>query len=213
MVASLSIVSEHGVVTHEGEFAALTFGRSPEADAQVGHAPKLDLAVPRLAGEVALYRGSALVTNHGERLALAVQCPGRPPIDVRPGDRFGPASHALDVLIEGELRHTLRVLVTREDAVTSQRSRQLPGSTTLAVLPTLSDRQVSLLELYVAPLRQGSRTIRTHQQVAEVVSVSRSLVRLEMNAVWLAFDQAGVPMREFDDKIQEVVDAWLRHNL
>jgi hypothetical protein len=207
----LSIVTEHGVVVGEGPSPVLRFGRSPEVDAQVGHAPQYDEAVPRIAGDVSIFRGNPVVTNLGERFALTVHREGTPPVDISPGQSFGPGCSSFDVVIEGVLRHRIRVVAPAASA--QEATRDAAGTTTNVVLPEMTDRQLDLLECYVEPLRSGGKVMRTHQQVAEVSGVSRSLVRLEMNAVWLAFDRAGVPMREFNDRIVEVVDAWLRHDL
>ena len=40
-----------------------------------------------------------------------------------------------------------------------------------------------------------------------------SLIRLESSEIWAAFLGAGVPMRDFPDKRDAIVDAFVRHGI
>ncbi len=202
-------MSRHAVVELTND-SGISFGRSQENALRIGHAPRLDRLVPRMAGEVSVSRERLLITNMGSQLSLLAVMPGRASVPIPPGESYGPAVPELELLIEGEYRHSLRIVVSRP------RPRTATASTTLRtnrLVPRLTERQRSMLDLYVEPLRNGGTTPLSHQQVAERLCVSRALVRLEMTSVWDAFTQAGVPMRQHTDKRDEVVDAWLRHRL
>ncbi len=62
----------------------------------------------------------------------------------------------------------------------------------------------------MAPLATGGHPA-SHQQVAETLGISRSLVRLECNRIWSELLVAGVPMRDYGDPRDLIADAWARH--
>ena len=76
----------------------------------------------------------------------------------------------------------------------------------------LNSRQRQVLDSYVAPVIDGGSPA-SHQQVADVLGISRSLVRLECNRIWSKMLLAGIPMRELTDTRDQIVDAWTRHRL
>ena len=76
----------------------------------------------------------------------------------------------------------------------------------------LNARQRQVLDAYVAPVLNGGSPA-SHQQVADVLGISRSLVRLECNRIWSKMLLAGIPMRELTDTRDQIVDAWTRHRL
>ncbi len=191
---------------------AVTFGRAASNEIRIGHLPQLDSLVSRRAGEVRWLEGRMLVTNEAPRLTVSVQVPGRPSIDIYPGDSHAVTAEAFDVVIEATFRHVLRCRSLTQQISLRPVPDAAAGVTCLG-LPQLTDRQARMLDLYAEPIRSGGTSARSYQQVADLLAVSRSLVRLEMNAVWDEFDRAGVPMRLFDDKRDDVVDAWLRHDL
>jgi hypothetical protein len=212
--ALASIITKDAITHLDANQSSVTFGRSADNPVRIGHTPQLDALVSRRAGEIAWLDGRLMVTNHAERLNLTIRVPGRPQVDVYPGDRFAALSSEFDVLLEATFRHVMRCRVLAEGpAVTGPALPPGDDPVTCISLPRLSQRQLRMLDLYAEPIRQGGTTARSHQQVAEILNVSRSLVRMEMNAVWDEFECAGVPMRLFDDKRDEVVDAWLRHRL
>jgi hypothetical protein len=81
------------------------------------------------------------------------------------------------------------------------------------VEPDLTDRQWEMLGAYTDPLRQGRTAPATHKEVAAKLHWSYATMRVECNAIWAAFKIAGVPMREFRDKRDAVIDAAVRHHL
>ena len=202
-------MTRHQLVDVTSETGA-TFGRSSDNQLRIGHAPRHDQLVPRIAGEVSIFRDRLLITNLGAQLSLLALLPGRPSVPISAGESYGPAVDQLEILVEGEYRHSLRLAITssgprRVSACASPRTHWLR--------PQLTRRQREMLDLYVEPLRNGGTQPLTHQQVAERLCLSRATVRLEMTGIWDAFTQAGVPMRQHNDKRDEVVDAWNRHRL
>lgn len=213
------VLTRNTVVHLDESRPAVTFGRSAEHEVRIGHVPHLDPLVSRHAGEIRWLDGRLLVTNHAERLTVAVQVPGRPTVDIFPQDSYAVSARTFDILVEATFRHVLRcrILAARPEIPRQERSAGSTSAGAEAVtclgLPVLTDRQLKMLEYYAEPIRQGGTSGRSHQQVADLLGISRSLARLEMTTVWEAFDRAGVPMRLYDDKRDEVIDAWLRHDL
>ena len=214
MQTLVSIITELDVVRLESDNCVICFGRGPDVDVTIGHRPQLDTIVPRRSGEIWAHRGWVMVSNLGEALAIGAHIVDQPITWIRPNTVFGFEAGQCDLTIEGLFRHTLRI--TNDD--THQSTTLLQGAPpqglkTTDVLPQLSERQRVLLDCYVEPLRHGSAEPRTHQEVATIMGISRSLVRVEANAIWDRFDRAVVPMRQHRDKIEDVIDAWTRHRL
>lgn len=209
---ALTLITEHDVVTITAEDPVATFGRAPEASAQIGHAPILDQAVARINGEVFVARGRLMIANRHSSLAFTLSSAGERFVDVVPGATFGPPGDECEVTIDGALRHTVRVRVDRGMSDDSRRQRA-SGLRTLTAMPDLSQRQRALLDAYAEPFRSGSALVLTHNEAAKRMQISVSLVRLEINTIWDAFIRAGVPIRPQDTRIGEITDAWTRHRI
>jgi hypothetical protein len=211
-----SVITEHGVFHMTADAPTATFGRDPSADVKVGHAPKVDSMVPRLAGSFSFLDGRILVTNRGERLAYTVWPLDGALVDLRPGQMFGPETASFDVTIDGRFTHIWRVTLEDPQSVRALRGgpggRSSPDQTDV-VVPDLTDRQQEILNLYTEPLRKGGTIPRTHREVGRQINLSRQTVILELYSIWDRFDAAGVPMRTLSDKRDEVVNAWMRHYL
>jgi hypothetical protein len=215
----MSNSAAHGTVSHDEVHIVIRdqdvhFGRAPGNDIRIGHAPILDEIVPRSTGFITVHRGRLVVANTDDRLAFDIVLEGAAPIAVRPGMMVSPAEAEFDIAVVGTFPYTIAVAQN----VAGSRVRVLP---TDAVpddgLPTgarldLNARQRQVLDTYVAPVLTGASPA-SHQQVADALGISRSLVRLECNRIWSKMLLAGIPMRELTDTRDQIVDAWTRHRL
>lgn len=189
----------------------VTFGRAPTTLLRIGHTP-VDDVVPKVAGKVFVHDGRVVVANLHDALALDIRVEGRPLISVAPGDWHSPREGTYDVLVTGTYTYELAVTVntaSNPTRVIDPAPLDDPGPPTGA-RPRLTERQRRILDAYVAPLADGAPAA-SHQQVAETVGISRSLVRLECHKIWSELLVAGVPMRSLGDARDEVADAWARH--
>lgn len=195
----------------EGE---ATFGRDSSVDLRVGHAPVHDDVVPRRSGKVFNHDGRLVVANLDDSLAFDIRVADRPAISVPPGDWHSPRDHTFDIVINGALTYTLTVTVNTDDNPTrllvgNEPATQEPPT---GARPRLTDRQRCILDTYIAPLAAGGRPA-SHQEVAQTLGISRSLVRLECHRIWSELFVAGVPMRDLGDARDEIADAWARHRI
>ncbi len=210
--AAGTISSDQTVVVIQPDLR-VNFGRDPHVGLRIGHAPVYDDVVPKLAGEVFIHDGRAFVANLHRSLAFDLRVDGRPLISVPPGDCHSPREHSFDIVVVGTFTYELTVTVNTEHNPT--RIVPVNGATRQPSPPTgarprLTPRQRQILDAYVAPLTGGGAAA-SHQQVAEAVGVSRSLVRLECHRIWSELLVAGVPMRTLGDARDEIADAWARH--
>jgi hypothetical protein len=212
-VATLS--SELGTITLDpGD--SVTFGRGSDVDLRIGAAPVYDEVVPREAGRIFAVDQRVVVENLDDQLALDLRIEGRPLIALPPGDWHSPRDRTFDIVVTGAVtRYELAVRVN-VDRVRPRRVDGTAGASELdpptGAVPTLTERQRAVLDAYVEPLRHGG-LVASHQQVAERLHVSRSLVRIECERIWSALFLAGVPMRTLGDARDEIVDAWSRHRI
>lgn len=213
MAATLS--SEFGTIALPADGQVL-FGRGADADIRIGAAPVYDDVVPRRAGRLFALDGRVAVENIDDTLAFDLRVEGRPLIPVPPGDLHSPRDRTFDIVVTGGVTtYELAIRVNVEGV----QPRHLPADTSEADLdpptgavPTLTDRQRAILDAYVHPLRDGG-LVASHQNVADELNVSRSLVRVECERIWSALFLAGVPMRDLGDARDEIVDAWSRHRI
>jgi hypothetical protein len=171
-----------------------------------------DDVVPKLAGKVFVHDGRVVVANLHDVLALDIRVKGRPLISVAPGDWHAPSEGTYDVLVTGTFTYELAVTVNtggNPTWVVDPEATASPEPPTGA-RPRLTERQRCILDAYVAPLADGGAAA-SHQQVAEAMGISRSLVRLECHKIWSELLVAGVPMRTLGDARDEIADAWARH--
>jgi len=207
-----------GTISSEREVVVIspgpgvTFGREPHAHLRIGHAPLYDDVVPKRAGRVFAHDGRMVVANLHESLALDIRIDGRALVPVPPGHWHAPPERTFDVLVTGTLTYELAVVVNsahNPTRVVAADDPYCPEPPTGA-RPRLSERQREVLDAYVAPLAKGQPPA-SHQQVAQTLGVSRSLVRLECNRIWSELLVAGVPMRSLGDPRDQIADAWARH--
>ena len=173
-----------------------------------------DNVVPRKAARLFCVGRRIVVSNPSSRLAFDVTVDERPPMIVRPGDWFSPPHHRFEIVITGgAFSHELTVTMNSVGARAhlAQSVEELADSEPLTgARPDLTGRQREIIDRYTDPVRHGS-TPASHQQVADALGISRSLVRLECNRIWSELLLTGVPMRDLPDKRDAIVDAWTRH--
>jgi hypothetical protein len=207
-----------GAIAHEDQHLLIpadgrvTFGRAPETDIRLGHLPLFDELVPRQAGAVFAAQDRIVVANTNDRLALDVQVDNRAPFSLAPGSWFAPAEDEYEIHIHGTLGYTITVRRNSRSVGPARYGVAEPirsGPPTGAAIE-LTPRQRAILEAYVEPVIAGGGAA-THQQVAQKLHISRSLVRIECNKIWAALLLAGIPMRAFEDTRDQIVDAWTRH--
>jgi hypothetical protein len=192
----------------------IVFGRDSRADLHVGRAPVHDDIVPRRAGEVFAHEDRIVVANLDDSLAFDIRVADRPVMSLPPGDWHAPRDHTYDIVIAGMFTYVLTVTVNSDNNPTHRllRDSSATPEAPTGARPHLTDRQRLILDAYVAPQAIGGAPA-SHQQVAEVLGISRSLVRLECNRIWGELFVAGVPMRDLGDARDEIADAWARHRI
>ena len=208
------VVYEDGVVVLDDEHDEIYFGRSEDCHVRFGHLPVVDQHVAGIAGRVFLCDGRLAVENLSVQIAFDIKEADEPLETVRPGAIVSPPGSAFELHYTGSThRHVVRVrgLAARTPARSAPAGRSVDPTPLLA--PGLTDRQWAVLDAYAAPRRAGATVPATHTQVADRLGWSMSLIRLECDAIWRAFLAAGVPMREFPDKRDAIVDAAVRHRL
>jgi hypothetical protein len=192
----------------------ISFGRGSGCEIRFGHDP-VDRAVSRSAGRVVWLGadlGRVAIENLSTQIGFDIKTPEGPLEAIRPRGLVAPPEDQFEIRYAGTMyAHVIRVQptrpVSREGNGTSGDEQTVP----LDVL--LTERQWAVLDQYAAPIREGGTVPSTHNEVAKALGWSSSLVRLEANAVWGAFVAAGVPMRDYPDKRDAIVDAALRHNI
>jgi hypothetical protein len=209
----------YGTVTHDDVHLVIRdedihFGRAPHNDIRIGHAPIVDDIVPRTTGWIAAERNRIIVANVDDRLAFDIVIDGEAPMAVRPGMWVAPPDPEFDVVVVGTFAYTIAVAHNAAGAIVHVVPTDVEpddGLPTGARLD-LNARQRRVLDAYVAPVIAGGSPA-SHQQVADALGISRSLVRLECNRIWSKMLLAGIPMRELTDTRDQIVDAWTRHRL
>jgi hypothetical protein len=194
----------------------VSFGRLAECGVRFGHQPVVDPGVPRVAGQLLVVgAGRVAVENVGERLAFDVVCEDSPLEAVRPGALFSPPGDRFEIQLTGrQQQYVIAVTVLSAPVRVSVRPPVSdPSEPVTSLDPNLTTRQWRILEAYTAPLRAGHPVSATHNQVADLLGWSMGLIRLECSEIWNQFVLAGVPMRDFPDKRDAVVDGAIRHRL
>ena len=189
------------------------FGRGGDVDIRIGAVPVHDELVPRLAGRVFAIGERVYVENLHSSLALDIRPTARTLTSLAPGDIHSPRDRTFDIIVTGSVTSYELAVRVNVDNVTPRRIRDDGTGVDdppTGAMPQLTERQRSILDAYVAPLSSGG-LIASHQQVADAIGVSRSLVRVECERIWSSLFLAGVPMRDLRDARDEIVDAWSRH--
>lgn len=213
VVATVS--SEHGTVVVEAN-GSVTFGRGAEVDMRIGAAPIYDAVVPRAAGRIFAVAGRVVVENLDDQLAFDLRLPSRPILSLSPGDWHSPRETNFDIVVTGTVTFYELAVAVNASGVRPRRVPFDASATELdpptGAIPSLTERHRRILDSYIEPLRAGG-LVASHQQVADRLGISRSLVRVECERIWSALFLAGVPMRDLGDARDEIVDAWARHRI
>lgn len=210
--ATLTSESATVAIPKDGQ---ITFGRSTRADVRIGDAPVYDDIVPRSAGRVFSIGDRVIVENLDDTLAFDLRVKGRPLISVAPGDLHSPRDATFEIVVAGGVRSYELAINVDEAGGTSDGAASHPDDlldSDTGAVPTLTARQRAILDAYVRPLRHGG-PVASHQQVADELRVSRSLVRVECERIWNEMFLAAVPMRSLGAARDEIADAWSRHRI
>jgi hypothetical protein len=200
----IGVVAYGDQVVEVGSDDVITFGRAPDATLQIGHDPIVDTLVARHAGSIGTAFGRLAVLNTNDQLAIDVCVPSRPPVAVSPGATFSPAESEYEIRVAGSLIYRIGVRATVDPT--------RPKASRPHLHVSLTPRQRQMLDVYVEPTLNGNDPA-THQDVADRLNMSRSLVRFECGRIRAAMLRAGIPLRNFGDSRDLIVDAWIRHRM
>jgi len=159
-------------------------------------------------------RGRVIVANRDDRLAFDIRIDNRPLISVPPGHWHSPDSASFDIVVTGVYSYELVITANDHGSALKLLGDGMPGDDQMVTggEPRLTERQRKILDAYVAPLQHGGAPA-SHQQVADQLGISRSLVRLECQKIRNELLVSGVPMRSLGDARDEIADAWARHRI
>lgn len=193
---------------------SLRFGRHGQCEIRIGHSPLLDEGIPRLAGQLLLWNGRVAVENLDDVYAFDVGLKDGPRSVVRPGDLHSPGEPAFEVQVVGAIgTHTIRVLVIDEDAGVPTNPAGADSESVTSPPPRLTAAERAVLEAYLAPLKDGKPLHATHTAAAGALGMSKTWVRARAADIYDKFFIAGVPMRDYADDVDAVVDAAWRHHV
>jgi hypothetical protein len=213
--AIATIAFDGGTVFLTTEHSAIRFGRSAECPVRFAHQPVADLGVPRVAGVIRVIGHRVAVENLSQKVAFDVKTPDAPVEVVRPDMLVAPPGEWFEIRYGGS-RDVYVIHVHRHPVPAPLPDRhpgQVDDEVPTRVDPDLTSRQWQMLAAYTEPLRRGGTSPATHREVAERLHWSHATIRVECHAIWGAFKVAGVPMRQFRDKRDAVIDAAVRHRL
>jgi hypothetical protein len=193
---------------------AIPFGRGSHCLIRFGHAPSPDLGLARHAGAF-LVAGDRLFLEssaQGGRAPVQIRVAGRPPLDLPPGEAYGPAAAEYEVVVRGDRDWVLHVRTRARPASPAPGAAAGDPPTERRPL-RLSDHQRRVLDAYVSPLRAGRLEPCTHAEVAERLSYSVNKVRRDLYDIWQQMVACGVPVPEYGDKRVAVAQAALANGL
>jgi len=213
--ALVAFVAPHRTVRCRLDAATpeLRFGRLGDCAIRIGHSPLLDEGVPRIAGKLMIWKDRVAVENLDEVYAFDVAARDGPRSVVRPGYLLSPKEPAFEVIVSGARgRHVIRIAVL---AAHSQAVKASSGDAEPATNPppNLTGEERAVLEAYLAPLKAGRPLHATHTEVAEALGRSKTWVRSRAAEIYDKFFVAAVPMRDYPDDVDAIVDAAWRHGL
>jgi hypothetical protein len=193
--------------------AGVPFGRSAHCPIRFGHAPTPDLRLARHCGTF-LVAGDRLVVESAPtgQAPIRICVDGRPPVELPPGEAYGPAATDFEVAARGEHEWVMHVR-TRSRAVMTVSPGDLADPPTERRPLLLSDHERQVLEAYVAPLRAGRLEPSTHAEVAERLSYSINKTRRDLYGIWQQMVTCGVSVPEYGDKRVAVAHAALSNGL
>jgi hypothetical protein len=191
---------------------AVPFGRGGHCPIRFGHGPAHDSRLAREAGALVVAGDRLAVESSSApgHLPVQVALTGRPPVELSQGELYAPASRTFDVVVRGEREWTITVR-TATRARPAHLTHDEPP-TDRPVLP-LSGHERSLLDSYVAPLREGRYEPATHAEVAQQLGYSVSKVRFDLYDLWARMVSRGLPVPGYADKRMAVARAALANGI
>jgi hypothetical protein len=203
-----------GVLIGGGPALTVPFGRGAQCPVRFGHAPAPDLQLARHCGTF-LIAGDRLVIESppvtgGPPVRICVQ--GRPPVDLGPGEAYGPAVVDFEVIVRGEREWAMHVRTRARSAMPLSTDGSADPPTERRPL-LLSAHERKVLEAYVAPLRAGRLEPSTHAEVAERLAYSVNKTRRDLYGIWQQMVTCGVSVPDYADKRVAVAHAALTHGL
>jgi hypothetical protein len=215
VLALVTFAAPHGVERRTVGFDTpeLRFGRHADCAIRVGHAPLMDGLVPRIWGRLVLFDERVAVENLDENYAFDVAVKDGPRTSVRPFELFSPSGRAFEVVLAGNTAYRLRVATVG----TPVRPALIPVGGDIEPLtvlpPQLDSDERAVLDGYLAPLKAGRPVHATHAEVAASLGRSKTWVRNKASEIYDKFFLAPVPMRDWPDPVDAIVDAAWRHGL
>jgi hypothetical protein len=137
---------------------------------------------------------------------------GRPPLELGPGEAYGPAAPDFEVVVRGERDWSLHVRTRFRPAGADSPAPSADPPTERRPL-VLDAHERRVLEAYVAPLLAGRLEPSTHGEVAERLSYSVNKVRRDLYGIWQQMVTCDVPVPEYVDKRVAVAHAALANGL
>jgi hypothetical protein len=187
---------------------SLSFGRGGRCDMRFAFAPRVDRAVPRIAGSLLLAGGRRLAVEcsaeRGHR-PLQVMTAGGVPVTVALGEVYAPAANEFDVVVSGDTKWVVSVRVRDLNGPYPIPDRSTDTRTRRIALD-LSDHDRSLIEAYLEPMRAGGPEPASHADVAARLAYSPSKVRHDLYDIWARMAAAGFPIQDGTDKRSAVLD-------
>jgi len=192
----------------------LRFGRHGDCEIRIGHSPLLDDGIPRFAGRLTMFDGRVLVTNLDEVYAFDVAVKDGHRSVVRHGELFSPEGRAFEVILSGAReQHVIRVVLVSSDFRPVSGSSEGDAEPATNPPPILDADERAVLDAYLQPLKDGRPLHATHTEVAKALGRSKTWVRSRAAEIYDKFFFAAIPMRDFPDDVDAIVDAAWRHGL
>jgi hypothetical protein len=217
VVAAVAFDAPHGRErrTLAARGGVLVFGRLGTCDIRLGHAPVRDEGVPRAAGRLVALGPRVAVENLDDMFAFEVATRDGARSAVRPRELFSPASNAFDIILAGSCAtYRIHVAVAERPVTTVVVPIDTDDAEPLTTSPPqLTAAERSVLDAYLAPLRAGRPLRATHLEAAEALGRSKTWVRDRASDIYDKFLFTPIPMKDFPDAVDAIVDAAWRHGL
>jgi hypothetical protein len=190
----------------------VTFGRGGNCRIRFGHAPTLDLSIPRIAGTIVAI-DSRLVVNsptHVGHRALEIHV-GHEKSQIPIGQGVSLCGN-FDIVVRGESRIWLLNVHEQQRLSTTIRGPDEDPSTAQVKL-NLTPIQWKVLRAYVEPILRGGSEPATHQEVAQDLGFHLNTVRNKLYEIRDLMYINGLQMLDTHDARVAVVQAARIHGL
>jgi hypothetical protein len=203
-----------GMLITAGTGPVVAFGRGGDCPIRFGYAPRVDAQVPRRAGAFLAAAGRLAVESPSKPgpAPLQVRAPGRPPVELAPGELYAPGTVEFDVVIRGE-RDWVMTVRRRYRVDADLAGSDADGPTTRGSGLELTDHERRVLAAYLAPMRAGRLEPATHADVAGALHFSANKVRGDLYGIWAKMIAHGVVVPGYADKRMAVTHAAMKADL